>query len=167
LLNPWDLYIDLMPQRSFLRYAKNPGSVREEILAHLERYPDALCVIDEVQKIPALLHEVHELIESKGIRFILTGSSARKLRRGAANLLAGRAYTYRLFPLTFKEIGEPFDLPKALRIGTLPILWASGDEAPEEFLMSYSETYLKEEVAAEEMNPKTLGRRFKQFVVNR
>jgi predicted AAA+ superfamily ATPase len=110
LLTPGDLYIDLLPQRSFLRYAKNPGSVREEILAHLERHPDALCVIDEVQKIPALLDEVHELIESKGIRFILTGSSARKLRRGAANLLAGRAYTYHLFPLTFKEIGEPFNL---------------------------------------------------------
>jgi len=149
LLNPRDLYIDLLPQRSFLRYAKNPGSVREEILAHLERHPDALCVIDEVQKIPALLDEVHELIESKGIRFILTGSSARKLRRGAANLLAGRAYTYHLFPLTFKEIGEPFNLDKALRIGTLPILWGSGDEVPEEFLRSYSETYLKEEVAAE------------------
>lgn len=149
LLNPGDLYIDLLPQRTFLRYAKNPGSVREEILAHLERHPDALCVIDEVQKIPALLDEVHELIESKGIRFILTGSSARKLRRGAANLLAGRAYTYRLFPLTFKEIGEAFNLDKALRIGTLPILWGSGDEGPEEFLRSYSETYLKEEVAAE------------------
>ncbi len=82
VLTDKDLYIDLLPQRNFLNYAKNPGSVREEILAHLKRYEDPLCVIDEIQKLPALLNEVHELIESKGVRFILTGSSARKLRRG-------------------------------------------------------------------------------------
>ena len=149
LMTRKDLYIDLLPQRDFLNYAKNPGRVREEILAHLERYDNPLCVIDEIQKIPALLDEVHELIESKGIRFILTGSSARKLRRGGANLLAGRAYTYRLFPLTFTEIGQHFDLDRALRTGTLPVLWGPDKEDPHEFLKSYSETYLKEEVAAE------------------
>ena len=89
LISPKDLYVDLLPQRNFLNYAKNPGRLREEILAHLRRYDDPLCIIDEIQKIPALLDEVHELIESRGIRFILTGSSARKLRRGGANLLAG------------------------------------------------------------------------------
>ena len=144
-----DLYIDLLPQRNFLNYAKNPGRLREEILAHLRRYDNPLCVIDEIQKIPSLLDEVHELIESKGIQFILTGSSARKLRRGGANLLAGRAYTYRLFPLTFTEIGDPFDLDKALKIGTLPVLWESNGEDVHEFLKSYTETYLKEEVAVE------------------
>lgn len=149
LLTPRDLYIDLLPQREFLNYAKTPGKIREEILAHLERYDDPLCVIDEIQKIPSLLNEVHELIESKGIRFILTGSSARKLRRGGANLLAGRAYTYRLFPLTFSEIGHSFDLNMALRVGTLPVLWESPKEDAKEFLRSYAETYLKEEVAAE------------------
>jgi len=149
LLTPRDLYIDLLPQREFLSYAKTPGRIREEILAHLERYDDPLCVIDEIQKIPSLLDEVHELIESKGVRFILTGSSARKLRRGGANLLAGRAYTYRLFPLTFSEIGPSFDLNLALRVGTLPVLWESPNEDAREFLRSYAETYLKEEVAAE------------------
>jgi hypothetical protein len=77
--------------------------LREEILAHLRLHANPLCIVDGIQKIPALLDEVYELIESRGIRFILTGSSARKLRRGGANLLAGRAYTYRLFPLTFME----------------------------------------------------------------
>ncbi|MBN2124830.1 MAG: ATP-binding protein [Deltaproteobacteria bacterium] len=149
LLTPQDLYIDLLPQRNYLGYAKNPGSVREEILAHLERYPEGKCVIDEIQKIPSLLDEVHELIESRGTMFILTGSSARKLRRGAANLLAGRAYTYRLFPLTFEELGDRFNLDRALRIGTLPVLWGNREEDPAEFLRSYTETYLKEEVAAE------------------
>lgn len=149
LITGKDLYIDLLPQRNFLNYAKNPGRVREEILAHLKRNDNPLCIIDEIQKIPALLDEVHELIESKRIRFILTGSSARKLRRGGANLLAGRAYTYYLFPLTFTEIGDRFDLDKALSIGTLPVLWGSRKEDPYEFLRSYTETYLKEEVAAE------------------
>ena len=149
LLTPRDLYIDLLPRRAFLNYAKAPGKVREEILAHLEQYSDPLCIIDEIQKIPSLLDEVHELIESKGIRFILTGSSSRKLRRGGANLLAGRAYTYRLFPLTFSEMGDRFSLDKALKIGTLPVLWESRNEDPFEFLRSYTETYLKEEVAAE------------------
>ena len=149
LITGKDLYIDLLPQRNFLNYAKNPGRVREEILAHLKRNDNPLCIIDEIQKIPALLDEVHELIESKRIRFILTGSSARKLRRGGANLLAGRAYTYYLFPLTFTELGDRFDLDKALSIGTLPVLWGSRKEDPYEFLRSYTETYLKEEVAAE------------------
>ncbi|MBN2059416.1 MAG: ATP-binding protein [Deltaproteobacteria bacterium] len=149
LLGEKDLYIDLLPQRNFLNYAKNPGRVREEILAHLEKHNDPLCVIDEIQKIPELLDEVHELIESKGIRFILTGSSARKLKRGSANLLAGRAYTYHLFPLIFPELGDNFNLEKAMRIGTLPVLWESAKEDPNEFLRSYADTYLKEEIAAE------------------
>jgi predicted AAA+ superfamily ATPase len=149
LISRKDLYIDLLPQRNFLNYAKNPGRMREEILAHLKRYDSPLCIIDEIQKIPALLDEIHELIESKGIRFILTGSSARKLRRGGANLLAGRAYTYHLFPLTFTELGHQFDLDKALKTGTLPVLWGSREEDSQEFLRSYTETYLKEEIAAE------------------
>ena len=80
---------------------------------------------------------------------MLTGSSTRNIRRGAANLLAGRAYTYHLFPLTYQELGDSFDLGKALRIGCLPILWKSKDEDYREFLLSYAETYLREEVAAE------------------
>jgi len=149
LLGPEDLYIDLLPQRSFLNYAKNPGRLREELLAHGKRYARFTCAIDEIQKIPSLLDEVHELIESTGLTFILTGSSARKLRRGGSNLLAGRAYTYRLFPLTVAELGDVFDLDRALRAGCLPVLWENPDEDWREFLRAYAETYLREEVAAE------------------
>ena len=148
ILGSKDLYIDLLPQRNFLRYAKNPGQFRGEILAHQKKHHIFACVVDEIQKLPSLLDEVHELIESTPIRFILTGSSSRKLKRGSANLLAGRAYTYHLFPLTFQEIGNAFQLEKALRTGCLPPLWGAENDA-EEFLYSYSETYLKEEIAAE------------------
>ncbi len=149
LLGPDDLYIDLLPQRSFLNYAKSPGRLREEVEAHRRRHGDFTCVIDEVQRIPTLLDEVHALIESTGLTFILTGSSARKLRRGGSNLLAGRAYTYRLFPLTFTELGDAFDLDRALRAGCLPPVWTGDEPDWREFLRAYSETYLREEVAAE------------------
>jgi predicted AAA+ superfamily ATPase len=149
LLRKKDLYIDLLPQKNFLNYAKNPGRLREEVLAHHQRFGRFVCVIDEIQKIPSLLDEVHELIESCNIRFILTGSSARKLRRGGANLLAGRAYTYRFFTLTFQELGQDFQLDRALRVGCLPVLWGASNDDEQEFLRSYTETYLKEEIAAE------------------
>ncbi len=132
-----------------MQYSKNPGQIREEILAHHKRCKNFKCAIDEIQKIPALLDEVHELIESLGIQFILTGSSSRKLRRGGSNLLAGRAYTYHLFPLTWSELGDVFDLNRTLRVGSLPVLWQNRDEDEFEFLRSYTETYLREEVAAE------------------
>ncbi len=144
-----DLYIDLLPQRVFLGYAQSPGSFREEILAHLRRHKRFTCVVDEIQKLPALLDEIHELIESTPVTFVLTGSSARKLRRGSSNLLAGRAYTYHLFPLTFEELGDDFVLEKALNFGTLPVLWADTDQNPREFLRAYTETYLREEIQQE------------------
>ncbi len=144
-----DMYIDLLPQRRFLEYSKSPGRIREEIRAHQKKVKRFSCVIDEIQKIPALLDEVHSLIESDGIRFMLTGSSARKIRRGGANLLAGRAYTYHLYPLTFEELGDQFDLERVLRVGCLPVLWGGSREDSREFLRSYTDTYLREEVAAE------------------
>lgn len=144
-----DLYIDLLPQRAFLGYAQSPGRFREEVLAHHRRHGRFTCVVDEIQKLPSLLDEVHELIESHGITFVMTGSSARKLRRGSSNLLAGRAYTYRLFPLSFEELGGDFTLEKALCYGTLPPIWARADENPREFLRSYAETYLREEIQQE------------------
>ncbi len=104
-------------------------------------------VIDEVQRIPALLDEVHRLIEARGLRFLLTGSSARKLRRGAANLLAGRARTLRMHPLTAAELGERFDLARSLRWGHLPTAQLADD--PAAYLASYAGTYLREEVMAE------------------
>lgn len=105
-------------------------------------------VIDEIQRAPALLDEVHRLIEKKiGLKFALTGSSARKLRRGAANLLAGRAIQRFMYPLTLWELGGDFKLPHALEFGLLPNAWT--DEQPREFLATYVYTYLKEEVFAE------------------
>ncbi len=131
-------------------------------LSRLQAYPDLLeslalgssrrwIVIDEVQKVPALLDVVHRLIEKHKLFFALTGSSARKLRRGAANLLAGRAFTYRLFPLTYTELGKSFDLEAALAWGTLPgVLQLDSPQARSRFLQSYTETYLQEEVVAEQ-----------------
>jgi len=104
-------------------------------------------VIDEIQKVPALLDEVHRLIEKKRWRFALTGSSARKLRRSGANLLAGRARTHQLFPLTIHELGKDFDLRHALRYGGLPTVWVEKD--PADYLASYVRTYLQEEVLQE------------------
>jgi predicted AAA+ superfamily ATPase len=146
-----DLYINLLPERTFFSYAKEPGRFRQEILAHAQKHPNALIVVDEIQKLPRLLDEVHDLIESTNLRFALTGSSARKLKRGAANMLAGRANTYHLFPLTYEELGTDFDLERALEVGTLPYLWSynisKADER--EFLESYSNTYLRDEIQSE------------------
>jgi predicted AAA+ superfamily ATPase len=132
----------------FLRFAKEPGRFRAEATSQI-RAGARTIFIDEVQKVPALLDEVHGLIEETRARFLLTGSSARKLRRGGANLLAGRAATRRLHPLTSQEIGESFDLDRALRFGTLPPVVAGDDESALELLAGYAETYLREEIQAE------------------
>src|SRR3990167_4641614 len=109
-------------------------------------------VIDEVQKIPKLLDVVHSLIEKQKLKFALTGSSARKLKRGGANLLAGRAVVFRLFPLTHIELGEQFHLDRALSFGTLPkLLELDSDEEIARFLKSYVQTYIKEEIVVEQL----------------
>lgn len=131
---------------------------------HFSRYPSDLTnladklpkeithiVIDEVQKIPRLLDVVHQLIEKKSKYFILTGSSARKLKRGGANLLAGRAFVYYLYPLSFLELGEKFNLEQALHWGLLPkISFLESDDDKKQFLQAYAHTYLKEEIWAEQ-----------------
>jgi predicted AAA+ superfamily ATPase len=117
-----------------------------EALVGDRRGPGSWIVIDEVQKLPGLLDEVHRLIESRGLRFLLTGSSARKLKRGQANLLAGRAWTAHLYPLTSAEIPGA-NLPRLLRWGGLPAVVASDDPAEE--LGAYARTYLQEEIQAE------------------
>jgi len=104
-------------------------------------------VIDEIQRVPDLLNEVHDLIESKGRVFILTGSSARKLRRDSVNLLAGRALTYHMHPLTVREQGEAFRLEESLRYGHLPARFSEQD--PAKYLRDYVQTYLREEVMQE------------------
>ncbi len=134
--------IDLLDSRLFLRLSSAPHEI-EEIIDALETN---LVVIDEIQRIPELLNEVHRLIENRKIRFLLTGSSARKLKRGNANLLAGRVWEARLYPLTWKEIPE-FNLERYLLYGGLPSVYLG--EYPEEELDAYVNTYLKEEIMAE------------------
>jgi uncharacterized protein len=135
-------YYNLLKTDVFLKMNHSPQRLREEIT---ER--DRIVVIDEIQKLPLLLDEVQLLIEEKGIHFLLTGSSARKLRRKSVNLLGGRARTMRMHPFTFRELGNAFDLTRALDIGMLPSIYLS-DDAPND-LEAYVGTYLREEVAAE------------------
>lgn len=109
-------------------------------------------VIDEVQKAPQLLDIVHKLIKEKRFKFALTGSSARKLKRGAANLLAGRALVYNMFPLTCKELGVDANLLDILRYGALPEIFSlNSPVAKAKFLKSYAQTYLKEEIISEQI----------------
>lgn len=142
--------IDLLKPEVENLYAKKPQWLEKQILS-LKQKPHWV-VIDEVQRVPKLLNLVHSLIESHGIQFILTGSSARKLKRGHANLLAGRAYVYHLYPLTACEMGEKFDLELALSFGTLPKT-VGLDSAAEKsaFLYAYALTYLREEIQIEQV----------------
>jgi len=131
---------DLLDAGVLRRLARRPELIGEE------SQPNEVVVIDEVQKLPPLLDEVHRLIEARGTRFLLTGSSARKLRRGGANLLAGRAWTASLLPLASSEI-PGFELVRYLNRGGLPFVYQSA--SPEEELASYVDTYLREEIQAE------------------
>jgi uncharacterized protein len=140
--------VDLLRHDVFLRFAKEPGRFRAEAIERI-RGGTRTIFVDEVQKVPALLDEIHGLIEASRTRFLMTGSSARKLKRGGANLLAGRAATRRLHPLTSIEIGGGFDLDRALRLGTLPPVVVGDDESARELLNAYAETYLREEIQAE------------------
>jgi predicted AAA+ superfamily ATPase len=132
-------FIDLLRTDLFAEYAARPALLRE-------RFDGRLTIIDEIQKLPALLDEVHWLIENRRASFILTGSSARKLRRGHANLLAGRARRHELGPLCLPEI-RGFGLEAALAGGLLPPHFLSADPAAD--LRGYVADYLKEEIAAE------------------
>ena len=135
--------IDLLDSRLYLRLLNSPHDL--ESIIHSDN-KNGIVVIDEIQRVPELLNEVHRLIENKKLTFLLTGSSARKLRRGKANLLAGRVWEARLFPLTWKEIPD-FNLERFLRYGGLPPVYLS--KYPDEELDAYVNTYLKEEIMAE------------------
>ena len=135
------ILIDLLQTDTFSEYAVRPALLRERF-ADIKK----LIVIDEVQKIPQLLDEVHWLIENCGSQFLLTGSSARKLRKGHANLLGGRAWRRTLLPLSYSEVSG-FKIEKALVSGMLPPHFLS--ENPAEDLRAYVADYLKEEIAAE------------------
>ncbi len=141
---PDAMWVDLLKADEYRRYVERPELLREELRS---RPSPGQVVIDEVQKVPAILDEVHWLHEHRRIRFALCGSSARKVRRGAANLLGGRAVRYELLGLTAAELGADFDLGRLLNHGYLPSLYES--DRPERMLASYVGDYLKEEVAAE------------------
>ena len=143
-------YVDLLDPEVEDRFRRRPGVLESEVSA----LPASVqwILIDEVQRAPRLLDVVHRLIESTGKRFVLTGSSARKLRRGASNLLAGRAFVYNLHPLTVPELDGAFALEDALRWGTLPrISSLAGREEKNAYLRAYALTYLREEIVAEQI----------------
>ncbi len=135
--------INLLDEELYFRLMSAPGLLKSMIMAY-DNYE--MVVIDEVQRIPALLNSVHRLIEDHGIKFLLTGSSARKLRRNQSNLLGGRARQADLFPLTYHEIPQ-FDLDRYLNYGGIPMIYDSDE--PTEDLHAYVSLYLKEEIQAE------------------
>ena len=135
---------DLLNTREALRLSRDPAALYRET----ESLPAATwVVIDEVQKVPDLLDEVHRLIERRHLRFVLSGSSARKLKRGGGNLLAGRAVVEHLFPLVSAERAYQLSLDDALVHGSMPL--AVTGEDPVGYLLAYAETYLQEEIRAE------------------
>jgi predicted AAA+ superfamily ATPase len=139
------LLLDLLDPSQLRAYLAQPERLRQRIDAEPSR---TVVVVDEVQKVPALLDVVHGLIEQRPqLRFVLTGSSARKLRRGAANLLAGRLVERSMHPFLAAELGPSFDLNKALRIGLVPLVWQAA--CPADTLAAYVSLYLTEEVQAE------------------
>jgi len=136
--------IDLLAEETYQRLLTSPGLFADELRA----VPSGkLVIIDEVQRLPNLLNEVHRFIEEKHLRFVLCGSSARKLKRAGVNLLAGRAMHRSMHPFVPEELGTKFDIEDALRHGLLPIVWDS--TAKEETLGAYAMLYLKEEIQAE------------------
>lgn len=138
-----ELYLDLLDFSNYGPLSADPSRLETLIPKNFKNW----IVIDEVQRIPELLNEVHRLIESKKYKFLLTGSSARSLRKRGINLLAGRALRYNMHPLTIQEIGDDFNLDHALKFGLLPSAVTNQD--PKEYLEGYVQTYLREEVLQE------------------
>jgi uncharacterized protein len=137
--------IDLSDESTYRQHLKDPALIR----AQTDALPKAsMVLVDEVQRIPSILNTIQSLIDGeRKLRFLLTGSSARKLKRGQANLLPGRLFRYELFPLTFWELKDKWDLTKALTIGTLPEIYLN-DYGPA-LLTNYIDSYLREEIQAE------------------
>lgn len=141
---PDAMHLDLLDERLYQDLLADPSLFAQSI-GHLPA--GAWVVVDEVQRLPALLNEVHRCIETRGLRFALLGSSARKLKAAGTNLLAGRALKRTMFPLTAAELGPAFDLERLLRHGSVPLVWTSDD--PRAVLQAYVELYLREEIRAE------------------
>ena len=139
-------YYDLLKTDEFSWLLAKPHLLREELIALSQTQRQHPIIIDEIQKIPLLLNEIHWLIENENLGFILCGSSARKLKRGAANLLGGRAWRFNFFPLVYQEI-KNFDLLRAINHGLLPAHYLSTN--PQRFLRAYLHDYSAEEIQAE------------------
>jgi predicted AAA+ superfamily ATPase len=142
-LFPNALWFDLLLSDVYERLSKQPSILRETILANTEH---KLVIIDEIQRIPELLNEVHWLIANYNTRFIMSGSSPRKILRSSANLLGGRALRYELYPLIQAEIPE-FNLLKALNNGLLPRHYLA--EKPKKLIEAYIGSYLRDEIVSE------------------
>ena len=140
---PKAVYVDLLEAGLFNNLLANPQRLENLIP---EGFKDWI-IIDEVQRVPELLNEVHRLIEKYKYKFILTGSNARKIKRKGQNLLAGRALTYYMHPLTVSELGKDFNLGHSLKYGQLPSVYIEKD--PQAYLESYVKTYLEEEIQQE------------------
>jgi predicted AAA+ superfamily ATPase len=138
--------IDLLDEGLYQSFLREPGLFANELRTLPRR---STVVVDEIQRIPGLLNEVHRFIEDRQMRFVLLGSSARKLKQAGTNLLAGRALHRQLFPLLPRELGADFDLAEVLRHGSLPVIWAAPDRR--EALEAYGQMYLKEEIQAESL----------------
>jgi uncharacterized protein len=154
--------IDLLRAATLLRYQLRPDAFREEVLA---RPKGSWILVDEIQKLPSLLDEIHAIIfdTKKSYSFAITGSSARRLKREHANLLAGRALNKKFFPLLTEELGSEFDLETQLSYGSLPgVINAKGHADRFEFLNAYVDTYLKEEIQQEAVVRNLLG--FTRFI---
>lgn len=144
------LILDLLNPDLEEEYSKYPKSLYEKIKSDPKKWD--WIFIDEIQKVPKLLNVVHKSIEELKVNFILTGSSARKLKRGGANLLAGRAFLYSLYPFTKIEIGEDFNLSFILQWGSLPKIFSlDSDIDRKQYLKSYNQIYLKEEIKEEQI----------------
>jgi predicted AAA+ superfamily ATPase len=143
-LYPEAVFFNLLMERQFQKYLVDPEIFYNEVQAIPEK---TWIVVDEIQRLPSLLNYVHQLIEEKKWNFVLTGSSARKLKKSGVNLLAGRAITRSLFPFLPEELGKDFKLDHNLRYGSLPIVLDSDEK--EETLQSYVETYLRQEIKEE------------------
>ena len=141
---PDAIRIDLLDQSRYHEYLARPGAFADELRA-LPR--GATVCVDEIQRIPELLNEVHRFLEEQELRFILCGSSARKLKQHGTNLLAGRALRREMHPFVPSELGRDFDLAAALTHGTLPVIWRSSSR--KEALEAYARLYLREEIQAE------------------
>ncbi|MBS0358785.1 MAG: ATP-binding protein, partial [Proteobacteria bacterium] len=140
---PDSVYIDLLDTGVYTQFLAAPSRITEKIPPNYQGW----IIIDEVQRVPELLNEAHRLIENHGYKFVLTGSSARALRKKGVNLLSGRALLYHMYPLTVQELGEQFDLKKSLQFGHLPAVFTEPD--PKAYLKTYVHTYLREEVLQE------------------